>query len=581
MEKNSESNSQKLLFESIEKTRLDPAFVEFLNEVKEAQDAIDELSKDDLDSITIVLTALNRRWEELDWTQKQVTISGKIRLLPDHETEDACLKDLTHANKSRHDEKGLYYEIASELLVCADFTLNIDPDFEQGAFAEVPKIVIGFSTVSHYDNMLADASDEDVAVDGCLGMYPDEIEAIAFDEPSVEAIEVYLMYHHPVLFEELSASLPKGIVGNKRLKDFLNSFEIILNDQQLKDTRLKRYIERYLEAQLGFGRDMYEITTEHSVETIDDTGRPVVSMPLGDVLRIYGNILRLHLEDDITANADHAYVLKLITAVPERDANGAYSILSFNAKEIRSIRNLQNVQRYFGARATYLFDSMDDAESFLNGYFDAGTRTFSQQEIESQKDTEVREKLMAYSSSMESIGRIVGVDEGSDVYYLNIADDTLSIASRFRESCELAGVNHHDGPLIEANYNRIVELMFAEEMNLAELRRQDTLRVVGPFIGATFDTKNKDTQTFLTKGDDAITGTFSDVFILKLADSINALTRGAAGGYEYQATIALSNVQVVDASGMKREMSTLFVPITSKAAPDIQKVVSTNYFEEK
>ncbi len=557
MPKNPEFDREKSLFDSIDQTRIDPAFRDFLTDVMKAQSELDECDELDLDDAMGVMNSLNDLWEDLAWYQRHCTLTGKIRLVPGHDASADCLTGFVEENNPCKDDTGqLYYDAVDLTFVAAGFTLNIDHD--EGVYLEKPKIVFSFITEQEF---AIKSVDGDINYEGCLMMLPDDIDAIAFDEPSPQAVEQYIAYHYPDVHEYLVRSVPQGDVGYRRMKNFFNHFSIELTELVSSDPHLKEYIETYIYNCLQFNDDLYAITTKADIVSYDNQGHQVSSFSDGRLKRLHAAILQVTLREDFSIG-NGIYVPHLIIAQPERDAEGQYSVIEVDGPTLEGIRNLQNTVRYFGSSGVKLFDYLGDARSFASSL--ANSKTASTR-YKADEDSLVRELLQ--DTLPDFTEKAVGYFTPADAYILDIKSDLQKVLQRYGELCGRIDDVQHDA------HEQLAERMATEEIPFDQLKVGDTLHVTQAFVGVLLDSASSRTSALLVDNGYVLTGTFTSFIVTELPDTVSALTKGGVGAQEFQLGVIIDKAQLHHENGSADTLDQLvIVPLSGNDVPLIAKL---------
>lgn len=567
MSSNHEKDNADAVFGALEHVRIDPVLRAFFDDAEEAQEALDEFSPLDPDNVSEIIDKLNDDWSKTGLFEQLVSLTAKVRVGAGHDIESVCIDSVCKGNKLHQDEKGAYYELAAEELVCMGFDLDVE--YGENGFPGRPRIVLTFVQVDVYEAMQQDGVTQ---YDGCLAVYSEDLRGADFVNPSPEAVEQYLKYYHPRVYEMINNHIPPGPLGNRRLKTVLNNFKLQLDEFDLKDEVIIDYIGRYITHRLDMASDMFEISIGGDFQTVDTEDKIVSSFDADVVKTVRGYALGVRIVEELS-DAEGTYRPQLIVAVPSRDDNGDYEAFLIRGVDVLVIKNLQNIIRYFGAAATRKFESIEDAGEYFRS-----VAASAYANIPDDYRYSDMEALEAYvDSDTRAASRLQRYDPERKSYIVSISDDLEGLISVFQKLKQKHDVDNLTDKKLQRAYEAIARELYDKGIDFEELKIGDTVEPIGSFVAVTVDESTRDLAPYVSFGGECVSGKFGGITVVPFPDLVSAITLGKAGGSEFQLGMVLHDVISIDATGAvdNSTMSgkTTAIPLTGDVAPFINKII--------
>jgi hypothetical protein len=568
MSSSHDKDSSDSAFEALEHVRVDPVLREYMEDVKEAQLTLDEIESPDPDDIKTILSSLNEGWSKIELFEQRLSLTGRARISPGHTTDSVCVKGICSSNQLRQDENGAYIDFATEDMVCMGF--DVDVEYEEGGFPTRPRIVLTFVTEEEYAERQEDGINR---YDGCFAVYSEDLRAAEFEKPSAEAIEQYLKYHHRRVYEHINECVPPGPLGNKRLKYVLNNLRVSLDESSLRDGLVRYYIGHYISRRLDLASDMYEVSVTGDIESVDSSDMHVNSFDEGTVKIVKGYTIAIRMVEDMS-DGEGIHRPQLVLAVPSRNDNGDYEAFLIRGRDVLSIKNLQNITRYFGAAATRKFGTIDDVEEYFNTV--AASAHTKVPDDHHYEDLEVLEAYI--DEDTKAAARIEGFDSERGLFTVSIESDICMVVAVYERLKAKYEVEKLTGSKLLKAYETIARELADEVTAFAELKNGDTVEPTGPFVAVAIDKKTGDVAPYASYGGEHVSGNFGAITVTQFPDLISAITRGGVGTSEFQLGIALHNVSSLDVAGAvdraTLENKIVVIPLTGELAPTLGKTIT-------
>ncbi len=266
-----ESNNTPDHLEKLLRGELDPAFVSILEEAVEAREMLGVHTPPSWSDAHEIVSNLNELWDATQWPYTHVYVSGKIRYACTFQADMSEYTDLTSRWQQGTDERGAYFNVTNELMVCHYFDvghthgeshMDAEDDSDVSMSQPTGDLRLTFIHPANFD------PDEEVD-EGEFAISANEIAHIEFTEPSLDATAKDLRHYFPKIYAHIEDCFPATQLSDKAVVAGLKRFAIPTGDHLYHGFNISERIGNFLYRSIEFDDEYYEVVTDGPVYSVD------------------------------------------------------------------------------------------------------------------------------------------------------------------------------------------------------------------------------------------------------------------------------------------------------------------------
>jgi hypothetical protein len=341
------------LLGKLELFRFDPLLQSLFDEIEIAQQS---LSTYDTREVRDQLRRLNDMLRSTGWVGTPVEVTGKLRIAPWCDIDEAYSDHVGSQARRGRDELGEYFEVAGLPMVCA----LIEIDTETYEDAATGRIVMTLTT----PDVMVDAEDEIDDVNGqdlldSAGeyyFYRSDILELSFREPSIEQTGVMLANHYPEILQRIHHDIPESQPAGRHLLGALKQFELGYDARYANE--LLQHIVDYIYARICPDSSQYRFTLDGLIGAVAvETGLVWEYMP--ERTKLSGVIVGFDM-----LWTDDAYRMAFVVAEEAIAYDGGFELRLIPVDSVMKLECLRPSRKKFGERVVMAFDLPEEVMEY-------------------------------------------------------------------------------------------------------------------------------------------------------------------------------------------------------------------------
>ncbi|QQS22271.1 hypothetical protein IPM09_01875 [Candidatus Saccharibacteria bacterium] len=341
------------LLGKLELFRFDPLLQKLFDEIEIAQESLPGYDKREAKD---QVKRLNEMLRSTGWIGTPVEVTGKLRIAPWCDIDEAYSDHVGSQARKGRDELGEYFEVVGLNMVCA----LIEIDTETYDDAATGRFVMTLTT----PDAMVDAEDEvdDVDLEELLNsageyyFYRSDIVELSFREPSTEQTGVMLANHYPKILQRIHHDIPEGQPAGHHMLGALKRFELEYDVRYTNE--FLQHIVDYIYARICPDSGQYRFTLDGLIGTAAvETGLEWEHMP--ERTKLSGVIVGF---DMVWAN--DAYRMAFVVAEEAVAYDGGFELRLIPVDSVMKLECLRPSRKRFGELAVHAFTSPEEVMDY-------------------------------------------------------------------------------------------------------------------------------------------------------------------------------------------------------------------------
>lgn len=419
------------------------------------------------------LRRLNDMLRLTGWLGTPVEVTGKLRLAPWCDIDEAYDDHVKAQAHEDHDAQGVYYEVAGLPMVCALIDVVDDNESSTG------RIVMTLTT----PDAMIDAEDGvgDVDMDELLGsageyyFYLSDIVELSFRQPSTAQIGVMLQDHFPEIMKQILHDIPSGEPAGHHLRGSLKRFELPVHARYTRE--LRRHIAEFIYDHIcPDSQTDYQFTLDGKIATMSvERGMIWAEMPPQTSLR--GKIV-----DFDFVEKDGVYRMAFVVAEESTMYDGGFELRLIPVDSVEKLRCLRPSRKKFADLAIMGFLSPEEIREYWREV-QGDPRPLPPLEASTEPGADDDDMFAALTADLSA--ELDGMSRHEpllDAELISVDGDVRKIAEDFQDHMRMSEDWDLDVPLNDAGLAEISRLMGHTLSRLDDMRLDDMLVVDGTML---------------------------------------------------------------------------------------------------